>query len=77
MAKILIVENDTQTSAQVAKLLNGKGYRTRIESNGAAALLAAHEDLPDVILMDMKMPILEGDETLHALRHDPRTAHIR
>jgi DNA-binding response OmpR family regulator len=76
MAKILIVEDDTQSSASLAKILNAKGYRTRIESNGAAALLAAHEDLPDLILMDMKVPILEGHETLQALRHDNHTAHI-
>ncbi|HEY3378044.1 MAG TPA: response regulator [Armatimonadota bacterium] len=76
MAKILIVEDDVQTSSMVAKALGAKGYRTRIESNGAAALLAAHEDLPDVILMDLMTPILEGEDVLHALRHDPRTAHI-
>lgn len=76
MTRILIVEDDAQTSTSVAKILNAKGYRTRIELNGAAALLAAHEDLPDLILMDMKMPILEGHEMLQALRHDERTSHI-
>lgn len=76
MPKVLIVEDDAQTSAQVTKALSGKGYRTRVESNGAAALLAAHDDLPDLILMDQMMPILEGQETLHALRNDPHTAHI-
>jgi CheY-like chemotaxis protein len=74
--KILIVEDDAQLSALVAKTLSVRGYQTRIESNGAAALLAAHEELPAVILMDLRMPILEGADTLHALRHDPRTAHI-
>lgn len=76
MARILIVESDEQTSVLVAKSLHGRGHQTRVESNGAAALLAAHKDLPDLILMDLMMPILEGQETLHALRHDPRTAHI-
>ncbi|HEX2950758.1 MAG TPA: response regulator [Armatimonadota bacterium] len=76
MAKILIVGNDAQISTLISKFLISKGFRTRVESNGASALLAAHEDLPDVILMDLMMPILEGHETLQALRHDPRTAHI-
>ncbi len=76
MDKILIVEDDAQTSSLLAKLLSSKGFQTRVESNGAAALLAAHEDLPDLIIMDLVMPILEGDEAIHALRHDSRTAHI-
>jgi len=76
MPKILIVEDDAQISAFIAKTLNARGYRTRVEANGAAALLAAHEDLPEVILLDLMMPILEGQETLQALRHDTHTAHI-
>lgn len=76
MARILIVESDEQTSVLVARSLNARGHHTRVESNGAAALLAAHKDLPDVILMDLMVPILEGQETIHALRHDARTAHI-
>lgn len=74
--KILIVEEDAQVSAAMAKALSGRGYRIRIETNGAAALLAAHDDLPECILLDLMMPILEGLETIHALRHDARTAHI-
>lgn len=76
MAKILIVEDDAQISALMAKALGTRGYRTRVEANGAAALLAAHEDFPDVIILDMMMPILEGQETLQALRHDTHTSHI-
>jgi len=76
MPRILIVEDDPHTSAMLAKLLSAKGHRTRVESNGAAALLAAHEDLPDLILMDLRMPILEGQDAIHALRRDPRTEDI-
>lgn len=76
MVKILIVDDDQQASALVAKALNARGYRTRVEANGAAALLAAHDDLPDLIVMDLNMPILAGKETLRALRHDAETAHI-
>jgi CheY-like chemotaxis protein len=76
MTRILIVEDDPPTSAMVARLLSSKGYQTRVESNGAAALLAAHEDLPNLIVMDLQMPILTGQETIHALRDDERTAHI-
>ena len=76
MAKILIVEDDPHTSAMLAKLLGSKGYRTRVEANGAAALLAAHEDLPDLIIMDLHMPILSGQDVVPALRRDARTENI-
>ncbi|MHB9130639.1 MAG: response regulator [Armatimonadota bacterium] len=76
MAKVLIVEADAQISEVAVKLLNGRGYHTRVEANGASALLAAHEDPPDVILMDLTMPILTGQEAIQALRQAPRTAHI-
>jgi CheY-like chemotaxis protein len=75
-ALVLIVEDDAFTSSVVSKALTTRGVRTRIESNGAAALLAAHEEAPDVILMDLQMPILKGRETLAALRANPATAHI-
>ena len=76
MARILIVEQDAVSSALLAKTLGMKGYQTRIAANGAAALLAAHEEMPDVILLDLITPILQGPATLHALRQDAHTAHI-
>jgi DNA-binding response OmpR family regulator len=76
MANILIVEDDPRTGATVAALLRCRGYDTRVETNGAAALLAAHEDMPDLILMDLVMPILDGHEAIEALRHNQNTAHI-
>lgn len=76
MIKILLVEEDTQVSAGLTRALAERGYRTRVETNGAAALLAAHAELPDCIVLDLTMPILEGQETMQALRHDPHTALI-
>jgi DNA-binding response OmpR family regulator len=76
MAFILIVEDDPHISATLALLLQSRGHRVRRAGNGAEGLLAAHADLPDLILMDMAMPILEGSETVKALRHEARTAAI-
>ncbi len=76
MATILIVEGDQRTSMRMTELLQGRGYQTRVESNGAAALLAAHELLPEVILVNLLVPILDGLEVIEALRHDSRTAQI-
>lgn len=76
MSSILIVDDDPHTSATLAKLLRTRGHTTRVEANGAAGLLAAHEDLPQLIVMDLMMPILDGRETIAALRRDERTAQI-
>ena len=76
MATILIVEDDPHISARAVEVLQRRGYATRVEANGAAALLAAHADSPALILMELHMPILDGHDTLIALRHDPHTAHI-
>lgn len=76
MASILIVEDDPHISATLAILLESRGHRVRRAGNGAEGLLAAHADLPDLILMDMAMPILEGSEAVKALRHEARTADI-
>lgn len=76
MATILIVEDDQRTSSKLCDVLHSRGYETRVEINGASALLAAHEMLPDLILIDLTVPILDGQEVIQALRHDPRTARI-
>jgi DNA-binding response OmpR family regulator len=76
MARILIVEDDPQVSAVIAKLLDSHGHRTRVEPNGAAGLIAAHEDLPDLIIMDLSMPILEGQDAITALRQQRDTSGI-
>jgi len=76
MAGILIVDDDPRIAATLAKLLRVKGHATRIASNGAAALLAVHETPPDLILMDLAMPILGGHEAIEALRRDEQTAAI-
>lgn len=76
MASILIVEDDPLISATLGKLLESRGHRVRRVENGAEGLLVAHAEVPELILMDMAMPILEGRETVKALRHEARTAGI-
>jgi len=76
MAAILIVVDAQRASARMVEMLRGKGHTARVESNGAAALLAAHEDLPALIIIDLMVPILDGQEVVQALRHDPHTTHI-
>jgi CheY-like chemotaxis protein len=76
MARILIAEDDPATAAMLSLLLTSHGHIVRTAANGAEALLAAHEDRPDLIFMDVVMPILDGLETIRALRSDAYTHEI-
>jgi CheY-like chemotaxis protein len=76
MALILVVDDDPHIAATIAKLLQSHGYQVDRADNGALALLRAAYDTPDLIILDMAMPVLRGQETIEALRSDPRTANI-
>jgi CheY-like chemotaxis protein/anti-sigma regulatory factor (Ser/Thr protein kinase) len=69
-AKVLIVE-DTEVVAQlVSEYLQHKGYETRIAHNGRDGVLLAQQERPQIILMDIMMPIMNGLEATKAIRAD-------
>ena len=73
---ILIVEDNEKNLMLVRDLLQFKGYRT-LESGTAEAVIAlAGEHRPDLILMDIQLPDLGGDQALARLREQPATASI-
>lgn len=74
---ILYVEDDTdvQEIARVSLEVVG-GYQVSICASGVEALAYLAEHIPDLILLDVMMPDLDGPATLVAIRSDPRLAHI-
>ncbi len=62
MARVLVVDDDATIRQMVAMVLNDEGYSVDQASNGAHALEAIDGDPPDVILLDMKMPGMDGWE---------------
>ncbi|AKT37453.1 response regulator [Chondromyces crocatus] len=60
--KVLVIEDDQDLVALVSLLLQGDGYSVEIAGNGREALDALARELPDVILLDMKMPVMNGPE---------------
>lgn len=68
-------EADIRTIAEICLSRVG-GWRILLAPDGASALQIACADPPDVILLDVMMPILDGPATLARLRADPRTAAI-
>ena len=73
---ILIVDDTPDNISLLAALLKGK-YKIKIATNGLKALqIAAHPPYPDLILLDVMMPELDGHETCRRLKSNPDTADI-
>jgi len=76
MAHILIVD-DSPTEAHVLKsMLEKHGFETATAENGSEGIERAKELQPDLILMDVVMPGLNGFQATHQLTKDPKTASI-
>jgi two-component system, chemotaxis family, chemotaxis protein CheY len=66
--KVLVVEDDPDLAALEAELLEEHGHRVEIASNGREALAAVERAAPDLILLDMKMPVMSGREFVEEYR---------
>ncbi len=73
---ILIVDDQPDLAGLMADLLGDAGYATRIVDNGRAALAEVQADPPDLLLLDVHMPELDGFEVATMLKADPATATI-
>jgi len=75
-ANILVIEDNPANLELVRYLLNHRGHKVLLAVNGQAGLALARQALPALILCDLQMPVLDGYQTLTALRADPNTAAI-
>lgn len=75
--KILLVEDDDALSTVYKSRLELEGYETREVNNGEAALSAAVEFRPDLILLDAMMPKISGFDVLDILHNTPETMNMR
>jgi adenylate cyclase len=73
---ILIVDDDPLNRRLLAKSLETDGHRTAQYDNGFAALAAIQEDVPDLVLLDIEMPGLDGIEVLERIKADDALRHI-
>ena len=76
MPKLLLVEDDEASREMLARRLRRIGYAVEIASDGREALVAAQTAPPDLILMDLTMPDLDGWEATRRLKSDPGTRGI-
>jgi two-component system, cell cycle response regulator DivK len=74
---ILIVDDDEKNLKLVRHLLQISGYATIETQDGGKAITMAREKMPDLILMDIQMPGMNGIDAAKLLKADPRTRDIR
>jgi len=76
MSKILLVEDNEMNRDMLSRRLLKKGYHVSIAVDGAEAIAMARSHLPDVILMDMGLPVLNGWDATRQLKSMPETKNI-
>ena len=74
--KVLIADDSNVFRDLEAKILEMRGYTVVHAPNGAEALKHAIADKPDIILLDIQMPVMDGVQVLTALKHNPSTKGI-
>lgn len=74
--KLLVVEDDPFLSSLAAGRLQKEGYKVSVAADGAMALKAMSEDVPDLVLLDIIMPGMNGFEVLRMMRANPATKDI-
>src|SRR5216684_4654247 len=73
---ILVVDDDPKIVRVVEINLTREGYRVRTAADGEEALAAVAQERPDLVLLDVMMPRMDGFETLKRLKADPVSADI-
>lgn len=75
-AKILLVEDNEMNRDMLSRRLQRRGYEIAMAVDGQEAINVARETVPDIILMDMSLPVLDGWEATRRLKEDQQTRHI-
>jgi two-component system cell cycle sensor histidine kinase/response regulator CckA len=77
MKDIIVVDDQLVTRRFLARLLGKRGYRVREAADGSEALELARAGQPDLVILDLLMPKMDGFEFVHRLRADPAIARTR
>lgn len=73
---ILLVEDNELNRDMLSRRLERKGFSVITANDGTQAIALAKKDCPDLILMDMGLPVMDGWEVTRKLRADPATQNI-
>ncbi len=73
---VLLVEDNEDNRIVYSTILRHFGYQVTEALNGEEGISKAKAEMPDLILMDISIPIIDGWEATQILKHDPTTSHI-
>jgi two-component system cell cycle response regulator DivK len=76
MPKILLVEDNEMNRDMLSRRLQRKGFTVVAAHDGEQGHLLAHTESPDIILMDISLPVMDGWEVTRLLKADKTTRHI-
>ena len=76
MSKILLVEDNEMNRDMLSRRLKRRGYEVLIAVNGVEGVEKASLEIPDLILMDMSLPVMDGWEATKKIKTDPATKSI-
>jgi len=76
MQTVLVVDDEFGVAEVLQSILEDEGYRVVTAINGKQALARLSEFTPDLIMLDYMMPIMDGTQTLTAIRNEPAFARI-
>jgi CheY-like chemotaxis protein len=76
MVKILLVEDNEMNRDMLSRRLARHGYDVVVAQDGARGVVMVLEEHPDLVLMDMSLPVLDGWEATRRLKSDPATKSV-
>jgi len=75
--RILVVDDEPDVVTFIERTLKSEGYEVGLAYDGIGALEAAESEQPDMILLDIMMPMMSGYEVCQQLKANPRTQNIK
>ena len=75
-SEVLVVDDDPTSRHLLSAILSKRGYQVRTANDGAAALTAVLSSMPDLVLLDVSMPYIDGYDVCRRLKQDERTVDI-
>ena len=76
MARILLVEDNDMNRDMLSRRLQRRGHEVLMAADGMQAILMAESEAPDLILLDMSLPLIDGWEAARRLKASPNTARV-
>lgn len=76
MAKILLVEDNEMNLDMLSRRLEKRGHQILVATDGVQGITLAQAEMPNLILMDMSLPVMDGWEATRRLKGSPDTRHI-